>query len=206
MVNRHSARINMRTNNIVGAVLLTLLIAGCAGSPKVSFYTLSPTAVDALNTDKQLAIAIGPTEFPRELMRKQIVTRSSANQIKINQTHVWSASLQLDFDRTLADNVGTLLNSERVVPYPAQPRFAIDYRVVLDVRQFDGSLGDAVTLRGNWTAIDGAGDVVTVQNFAIKQPTDGRNFDALVAAHSAAIGALGVQIANALIAQPSAAE
>jgi uncharacterized lipoprotein YmbA len=205
MVNRLPAGINSRTINMVGAVLLAILFIGCS-SPKVKFYTLSPTAVNALDTDKQLAIAIGPTEFPRELIRKQIVTRSSANQIKVNQTHVWSASLQLDFDRTLADNVATLLGSERVVPYPAQPRFAIDYRVLLDVRQFDGGLGDAVTLRGNWTAIDGAGDVVTVQKFSINQPTDGGSYDALVAAHSAAIGALSEQIANALIARPSAAD
>jgi uncharacterized lipoprotein YmbA len=198
-------RTRSRTVNIVGAVLLAVLFIGCS-SPKVKFYTLSPTAVNALATDKQLAIAIGPTEFPRELMRKQIVTRSSANQIKVNQTHVWSASLQLDFDRTLADNVGTLLDSERVVPYPAQPRFTIDYRVLLDVRQFDGGLGDAVTLRGNWTAIDGAGDVVTVQNFSINQPTDGGSYEDLVAAHSAAIGSLSAEIANALIAQPSATD
>lgn len=90
-----------------------------------------------------------------------------------------------------------------MVAYPAQPRFAIDYRVIIDVQQFDGRRGDSVTLRGSWTAVDGAGDMVTIQNFSISQPTDGGSYDALVGAHSAAIGTLSTQIANGLIARPA---
>jgi uncharacterized lipoprotein YmbA len=72
-------------------------------------------------------------------------------------------------------------------------------------RQFDGSLGKTLTLRGYWTALNGNGDVVSIQSFNISQPVDGNSYENLAAAHSAAIGALSAQIANALITRASAA-
>lgn len=173
-------------------------LAGCAGSSAVSFYTLSPVEEVSSSTQLKLAIAVGPSELPRELQRNQVVTRTSANVLRINEAHRWAGSLSIGFDRTIADNLERMLPVERVVAYPVQPRGEIDYRVVIDVREFTGAPGETVVLRGAWSLVDGSGQLVRTAAFSFSQPATGEGIEGLVAAHSAAIGELSQQIATVL--------
>jgi uncharacterized lipoprotein YmbA len=169
----------------------TILLSACGRSPMVKFYTLSPTPVGTTGSS-DLALLVGPAEFPRALNRSQIVTRTSDTQFQVNEFHVWSAPLDFDFLRVVSDNIATALKSDRIVTYPAEPPYKVDYRVLLDVLQFDGSLGQSVVLRVRWTIMQSAGDAVAVGTFNNTQTIaeDDDSYDALVAAHSAAVGEL----------------
>jgi uncharacterized lipoprotein YmbA len=173
------------------------LLSSCGSSPAVKFYTLSPQA-SAGTASMNLAIKVGPTDFPRALDRSQIVTRMSSTQLEVNQFNVWSASLEGQFLNVLGDNLGTALGTYKVVVYPNESAIPIDYQILLDVIQFDGDTGGSVTLRTRWVITSTDGSVVDSGFFSDDQPTNGGDYDALVAAHSALVSALARSLASRL--------
>jgi uncharacterized lipoprotein YmbA len=176
-------------------VYTALVVTACGRSPTVKYYTLSPTPVNLPAASSDLNVAIGPADFPRSLARNQIVTRESDTQLTVDQYNIWSAPLEMDFLRVLGDNIAMELDTDHVAIYPAGAAFDIDYRVVLHVMQFDGALGENVNLRVRWTIMRD-GDEVSVGTFNNTQAVEAGDdsYDALVAAHSAAIAALSQAI------------
>ena len=167
---------------------------GCGSSPAVKFYTLSPQAI-AGTASSNLAIKVGPADFPRALDRSQIVTRLSETQQDVNQFNVWSAPLESQFLNVLGDNIGTALGTYKIVVYPNESAVHVDYQILLDVLQFDGETGGSVTLRTRWVIASAEGSEVASGFFSQDQPTNDTGYDALVAAHSELIAALARSLA-----------
>jgi uncharacterized lipoprotein YmbA len=180
----------------LAVIVMASTLVACGQSPTVKFYTLSPSGSSAAGGGSDLAVAVGPATLPPTLDRKQIVTRASNTQVTVDEFNVWSAPLDFEFLRVLGDNIATGLHSDRVVVYPREAQFPVDYRVLLDVVQFDGALGQSVVLRVRWT-ITGPGNApAAIGTFETTQSIRGndQSYDALVAAHSAAVGELGAAI------------
>jgi hypothetical protein len=175
-------------------VTITALLAACGSSPAVKYYTLSPQAT-ASNSTTALALKVGPAEFPRALARSQIVTRSGSTQVKVDEYNVWAAPLDHQFLRVLGDNLGAELGTHRIVVYPAEAAFPVDYRLLLDVLQFNGVKGDSVTLRVRWSILRPDGTAVDDGLFNKTQTANGNGYDGLVTAHSKLVAALGKTLA-----------
>ena len=178
----------------LAAVACALLLVSCSHSPSVQFYGLSPTAAHSGALPLDMALSIGPAQFPRALARSQIVTRGDGNRVNVDEYHVWSAPLEYEFLRVLGDNIASDIQSDRIAVYPGIANFKVDYRIGLDVLQFDGVPGDSVTLRVRWVIAPPEGEALVTGTFETVQPTgagDDDSYDSLVAAHSAAIGELG---------------
>jgi len=186
----------------LAGLAFTLLLAACSHSPTVQFYSLSSNSAAATGAPLDLALAIGPAQFPRALARSQIVTRAQGNRIKVDEYHVWSAPLEYEFLRVLGDNIAGQLQANRISVYPSEPAFQLDYRISLEVIQFDGMPGDSVTLRARWAIAPARGTAVAVGTFektqAAPSAANDDKYDALVAAHSALIGDLGTAITTEL--------
>jgi uncharacterized lipoprotein YmbA len=185
------------------AGLVSALTAGClGGSPPPRYYALAPTAARSAElpaTSPDLGLAVGPIEFPRYLDRPEIVTRDGAHRLVLASTHRWGGSLRNDVLRVLADDLGRLLGTSRIAVYPTEPRFRVDYRVLLELLAFEGVPGEAVTLRARWVVASGAdGRALAVEESHVVQPTASASWEDLVAAHSAALGTLSRQIAAKL--------
>ena len=181
---------------MVASLACALLLTACGHSPSVQFYSLTPTNTSPGAAPLDLALSIGPAQFPRSLERSQIVTRTGGSRVNIDEFHVWSAPLQHDFLRVLGDNIARELQSDRIAVYPEAPAFTVDYRIMLYVLQFDGVPGESVTLRVRWVIAPPRGEALAVGTFEKVQPTSAGDdsYDALVAAHSAAIGELSTAI------------
>lgn len=185
------------------------LLVGCFGkSPRPRFYTLSPAsgsaAGPALEPHPDLGLVIGPIEFPRYLDRPEIVTRDGSHRLVLADEHRWGGSLRSDFLRVVGDDLGRLLGTARVAIYPAEPRFPADYRLLLDLREFEGISGETVVLRVRWTiAAADDGRALAVEESRIEQPVASGSFEDLVAAESAALGTLNRQIAERMLALPA---
>jgi uncharacterized lipoprotein YmbA len=96
-----------------------------------------------------------------------------------------------------------LLGTDRIAVYPAEPRFPLDYRVLLDVREFEGTRGGSVRLRANWSVVAASdGKAVAVEATQVEQPVASPSWQDLVAAHSAALGTMTRQIATRVAALP----
>jgi len=186
-------------------ILFVFLLAGCGSTPPVKYYTLNTmpemqqgnTGVAAADN---IAIGLGPVEFPKSLDRPQIVTRKSQNVIEVSEFHRWASSLKGDFLRVLAKNVAVLLPASRVAAYPWSDQFAPTHRVKLTVEQFDGVLAEHVLLNVTWSVVDQEGvNELLVTNSMIKEAVADKSYEALVAAESQALATLSQEIVNGIV-------
>jgi uncharacterized lipoprotein YmbA len=189
---------------VLSALAVALLVAGCLGrSPRPEYYRLEPTAFGAAPVASlpELGVAVGALEFPRYLDRPEIVTRDGAYRLLPASGQRWGGSLRSEVQRVLADDLAALLGTPRVAVYPVEPRFPVAWRVLLDVRSFEGVPGQSVVLRARWIVASGAdGRAVAVEESVVEEKVAADTWDAYVAAHSAALGVVTRQIAGRIAA------
>ena len=181
-------------------ILLTIILAGC-GSPKEYLYTLSSSTASgstrALPTNALASIVVGPVTLPEVVDRPQIVVRVGPNQVALAEQHRWAASLKREIPRVIAENLAQLLGSERVSSYEQEVGARADIQVLLDVKRFDATVGEAATIESFWTIRRASGQPTTGRS-VVREPIGGDGYDGLVAAHSRALAALSRQIAEAI--------
>jgi uncharacterized lipoprotein YmbA len=188
-----------------GAVVTIALATGCfSRTPKPTFFALSSGSGAAAGAPiaslPDLGIVVGPLEFPRYLDRPEIVSRDGANQLIVADSHRWGGSLRSDILRVVADDLGRLLGTARVAVYPADARFPLKYRVLIDLREFEAVAADRVALRAVWTiAAAGDGRAIDVEEAHIDQPTASTAMSDVVAAQNAALGSMSRAIAERLV-------
>jgi uncharacterized lipoprotein YmbA len=187
-------------------VLITAAIfsIGCLGrSPSPTFYALTPIqdqVVSRRSSPVQNAvIGIGPVKLAEYLDDSLIVTRTSDNELAKAQFNRWVGSFKDNFINVLADNIGSLLSTDRIYLYPWRLSVPIDYQVTVDVVRCDGRLGDAASLEARWSLFKGPGKkLLKMHRSNIREPVTGADYAALVAAESRAVGQLSQEIALAI--------
>ncbi len=192
----------------IGLTIFTALVflAGCRSStPPVEFYTLSPLTFVS-EADKitglgdNIAVGVGPLQIPNIIDRPQIVTRMGPNKIKVAEFHRWAGSVYEDFLRVVTMNLAALLPSSLVVAFPWEDYFVPDYRIYMEVQQFDGRLGQYAQLVITWTiTAREAREILLVHKSFIREPVqEGEDYDAFVAAKSRILATLSRQIAQGI--------
>lgn len=200
---------NLRGNRPITWTMAGLfMLVGCGSTPPTEFYTLSPLSASSQTAQtsvsrSDITIGVGPITIPEFLDRPQIVTRTTANRLDVDEFHRWGGSMKEDFARVLVENLSRLLATNRVSVYPSPEPLDLRYRFVIDVQQFDGRLGEGVTLNAIWTLLDEkTGKPLLTRRFEYSAPTASPDYEALVAAHSAALAALSRELADAIRTQP----
>ena len=198
-------KIQFQNIGLTICLALAVLLAGCRSSTSpIEFYTISPmTSVSetdkVVGIKKNIAVGVGPLQLPKVIDRPQIITRVGPNKIKVDEFHRWAGSVYEDFLRAVTLNLSAYLQSSLVVAYPWEEYFEPDYRIYMEVHQFDGRLGQEVQLDITWT-ITGREDrqILLVHKTLIKEPTQGEDFDALVAAKGRILATLSRQLAQGI--------
>ena len=191
------------------AVWVALWLAACANTPTYTFYTLS--AMQAADPTPQAAyhsngatIAVNPVSFPSYLDRPQIVTRSTVHTLAIHEFRRWGGSLETDFVRVLGENLSILLDTLRIFLPQQKAPFTIDYRVAIDVKQFDGNLGGQVVLDVDWMIITQENkEHAVIRKSVIRETVDSHDYESLRSAKSRAVEKLSREIADVLRKIPS---
>ena len=126
-----------------------LVLGGCLSTPP-TWLSLLPTLTDgsspATMGARALTIGVSPVPLPPSLDRPQMVTRASQVQRHLAQCEPWAASLPDTVARVLAENLLLLLPPARVVRHPWPRTTEIDQQVLLEVTQFDRTMGGEVVL------------------------------------------------------------
>jgi uncharacterized lipoprotein YmbA len=181
-----------------------ILVSGCLGrSPSPSFYALTPVQDQVFSGRSsplhQAVIGIGPVKLADYLDESQIVTRRSDNQLVKAEFNRWAGSFKNNFTNVLADDLGSLLSTERIYLYPWRLSVPVDYQVTVDVVRCDGRLGEAAWLEARWSLFKGPDKKLlkTVRS-NISEPVTGPDYAALVAAESQAVAKLSQEIATAI--------
>ena len=198
----------MMTQRIFYVLTLSLVAAvltGCLGkTPSAVYYTLSPMTVEAgrpAPSGGDLSIGIGPVKFPDELDRPAIVTRSGSNRLEVNEFRRWGGDLEKNVTRVIEENLSHLLQTDLVMARPWERYFQPNVRIALDIRRFDGRLGEYASLDVTWVLIDPAKEApLHVGRTIIQESTERGDYDALVAAQSRALARLCEEMADALSA------
>ena len=184
---------------LIAAMLAIAALTGCGTSPKSHFYTLSSgAALERSEAKAQYTVAIGPVTVPDIIDRPQIVTRSGPNQMQIAEFERWASPVRSEISRVIADSVMQQLDGAYVYLYPQNLSSNADYQVLLEVQRFDAKLGDAVSVEALWVVRPAQGGAVKNGRSAVREPTKGDGYDALVAAYSRALTAVSRDIAEAI--------
>jgi hypothetical protein len=179
-------------------IAIVAALAGCGSSPKSSFYTLN-AAAPARQSDSAAAytIAIAAVMVPDVVDRPQLVTRTGANELTINEFARWGEPLKSEIPRVIAADLARELEGAFVSIYPQSSAGNADYRIQLDVRRFDSTLGEAAMVEVVWTVRPLKGAAVNGRSIA-REPASGAGYDALVTAHSRALASVSGEIAAAV--------
>jgi uncharacterized protein len=181
-------------------IIVALSLSGCLGrSPSPTFYALTPVQNQYVSQRsspvKNAIIGIGPVKLPEYLDESLIVTRTGDNELDKAQFHRWVGSFKDNFTNVLADDLGSLLATERVYLYPWRLSVPIDYQVTVDVIRCDGRLGDAAWLEARWSIFKGPEKkLLKIQRSTIREPVTGPGYADLVAAQSRAVAQLSQEI------------
>lgn len=191
---------------------LLLLAAACSGpTAPTKFYTLAPK-VDETAAERQrertLVIGVGPVGVPEYLKRPQIVTRTSATQMRLGDFDQWVEPFDILFPRVLAQDLSALLGSNRVNLTPMPREIRVDNLVEVDVIRFDADGDESVTLDALWRVYGRDGDRLVDQGRATvtrsiataagDQDDGGIDFPAIVATMSDVTTDLATAIAAAI--------
>ncbi|TVR63624.1 MAG: membrane integrity-associated transporter subunit PqiC [Candidatus Competibacteraceae bacterium] len=177
-----------------------LVLVGCAGSEPVRYYILSaaPPAPSALGSGaaaRDLAVGVGPVKLPEYLDRPQIVTRASQNELNVTDFHRWAESLGDSVPRVLAENLATLLPSQRVVVYPWRRATPIDYQVAIEVSRFERLEDGESVLATHWRVLDGGGKELLNQASTHRETPARPDYAATVAAMNQTLEAFSREVA-----------
>jgi uncharacterized lipoprotein YmbA len=150
---------------ILTACACLLAIGGCVSTQPSRFYLLTP--LPRLEATPQVppgargpAIGVGPVILPKYLDRPQIVTHASSYEVSVAEFERWAEPLEVNFARVFAENLASLIPTDRLAMYPWPRSTPIDYQVTLEVVEFLGRLGGESALIARWTLSRGEGQEV----------------------------------------------
>jgi uncharacterized lipoprotein YmbA len=184
-----------RASRLAVAWALVAVVTGCS-SPPSNFYTLSATATPGPPSSK-LSVAVGPISVPSTIDRPQIVVSTGANQVSLDDFNRWASPLQDNLVRVVADNLGTILGTPRVTLYPTLAA-GVDYRVQVEVRNFESVPGTSASLDAVWTVRRTKDGKTETGRTSVREKVESGGYDALAAAHSRGVARLSENIAEAV--------
>jgi uncharacterized lipoprotein YmbA len=189
------------------APVLAALALGCLGgpTPEPEYFTLSAVAAPAaapVAARPELGLVLGQVELPRYLDRAEFVTRSGPHRLTVWNTVRWGGSLRSDVARVVADDLSALLGTARIAVYPAEARFPVSYRVLLEVLELGSAPGHPVALRARWTVASPDGRALAVSTSDVWETPASASWEDYVAAHRAALALVTRAIAERIAALP----
>lgn len=190
---------------LIPLLAIVILVSGCGlTTPRQDpsrFFVLSPVVEAAADADfSGPAIAVGRIDLPAYTDRPQIVTRAGSNELIFSEFNRWAEPLAVSFGRAVGQNLGALLNSDRVTTHPWGRAFSRDYEVYITVLAFDAYPEQGVvSLHARWrVTTEREAEVIGESVVNIRESAGAAGSPALVAAWDQAIGALCREIAAAI--------
>ena len=193
-----------RAHGLLACAAAALLLTGCLGPgttrPTRLFVlnaTATPPATGVETSD--LRLGVGRITIPELLNRPQIITRTSANKVRMADFSQWAEPLEKSIPRVLSENLSRLTGTDQVSVYPWPTQMELDLRVEVAVVRFEGDTDGEVSLVARWRLIRGNGSQThPLQVSTHSETAADRSIEALVAAMSRALASLSRDIASAI--------
>ena len=187
------------------AVFLTtavLLLWACSATtaPKTTSYLLPSLPADT-TVDYHPAtpvILLAPVTLDSLLENRGIVYQTSATETIVARQHFWAQSLSTQLSNRLlaglrrGQSVYWIVHSNPQINTPAAARLLVSFR------RFNGSYEGNAQVAGEWTLLNGQGNLLKSQPFSYQEPLDGDGYTALVDALSRATDRLVAELSGNL--------
>jgi len=181
---------------------LITMIASCGRTPPAHYYTLQPVEQTPIGNSisRDFALAVGPVAIPKAMDRAEIVTHDADNTVSFSEFHRWAGSIQESIASVLAQNIGSLLKTERSAPFTQENIFQPSHRVVININRYESRLSSEFMLNATWSIKDLKGrKPLLIRNSIIRKPLTSASYEELVAAQSKALAELSQQIATGIV-------
>ncbi len=187
-------------------VFIAFVAVACGQSQPSNFYTISSLERAPNAGTAGPAVGVGPISLPEDINRPQIVTRSSPNKVELAEFDKWAESLDKIFPRAMADNLGVLLETDRVVVLPRRRNLPLDFQVEINVTRFDTTIEGQTQLTARWILFgqDNREPLVSRESVIATLTETPDDFESIVASMSRAVENLSREIARTIKAQPPA--
>jgi uncharacterized protein len=181
-----------------GAVAV-LLLGGCGRSPRVQFYTLTPTVPSEVSVLVKNApsIAIAAVTLPELVDRPQLVVSDAGSGVAILETRRWAEPLKNAIPRLLAENLSHSIGTDRVAAYPQHAANNTDYKIFVDIQRFEAT-GTTVVIDALWSIRSEKDGKSIAGRSKISEPLGNTDVEACVAAYSKALAAVSKELAQAV--------
>jgi uncharacterized lipoprotein YmbA len=187
-------------------VLATLWLAGCTlltpTHDASRFYTLAvrdaASPSNAAARGRAPSVVVGPVSVPAYLDRNEVAVRVSSTEIRYTPTERWAEPLATNFSTVLAEDLGTALGSDRVVPQSAAAGIAPDFFVEVVVVRFEAGTDGSAQLTARWAVRDKDRKILTVRQTQHARQATSATTEGGVKALSAALADLADEIATAI--------
>jgi uncharacterized lipoprotein YmbA len=193
------------TRNALSVLLLAAGL-GClkpSPAPPVVYHTLAALVLQAPAPPSAIALEVLPVRLPDLLLRPQMVVARGSG-LGLLDGDRWASPLDQEMQRVLVADLALLLGSDAVLASPGGERLAAPYRLAVTVDGCDTRAGGGLTLQATWMVwATGAGPCLLLRRSTLREPLLGQGPEALAAAHSRVLAALGREIAAALRALPA---
>jgi len=188
-----------RIAQFVSIALIAMAAAGCSTAPS-RFYSLSSTSTTDGTPATAVSVLVGPVTIPAAVDQPEFVVQVSANRVDVDEFNRWVAPLGDGIARAVAGDLVVLLGTPQVATQQLA-NFNPDYRVTIDVQQFESIQGNAAVIQAVWTVRRTSNGETRSGRTDAREPVQEQGFDALAAAHSQAIARVSADIAAAIRAE-----
>ena len=192
---------------LILTTMVFLLDACSSGPARTTSYLLTrpeQTATVDFNAATQVII-LAPVSMDSLLENQGIVYQTSATETVVARQHLWAENLSTQLSRRLLNGLRQsqdeywVMRSNPQMNTPSAPRLLVSFS------QFNGSyLGNAV-ISGDWTLLNGQGDLLQSQPFRYQEPLASDGYPALVNALSQATDRLTAELSQSLVRTKTAA-
>jgi uncharacterized protein len=171
------------------ALVLSGCLVGCATSPPIRFYTLSPVGNESASMNTPPAIRVVRVSLPGEIDRPELVRRIDSNRVQLAEDDRWAAPLEELIRRTLSADLQT-----RVPAVAGDPE-----QLSVEIEEFIGAADCAVTLRAAWSLKPSNATAQPIRGYETirVEPSGACELSALPGAMSRALAELSNRIASA---------
>ena len=187
---------------------MVFLLGACSSGPaRTTSYLLTrpeQTATADFNAATQVII-LAPVSMDSLLENQGIVYQTSATETVVARQHLWAENLSTQLSRRLLNGLRQSQGEYWVMRSNPQMNTPSALRLLVSFSQFNGSyLGNAV-ISGDWTLLNGQGDLLQSQPFRYQEPLASDGYPALVNALSQATDRLTAELSQSLTGLKTAA-
>jgi len=189
---------------LAAVAVASLTTSGCGGSKPSRFYLMQSVISDQRSTpdaDAADLVLIGflPMAMPDYLMRPQIATHLDGNRVDYAEYDRWAEPLLDTMLRLVTDDLEQAMPGHRFPKFPWVANLDIQYRMFLEIEQFDLYSDGTAVLAATWAIGKGRqgpwlhlGSVDLTETFEEDKKPD---YNARVAALNRLVTAMNRQLA-----------